>query len=206
MLFYGVYDKTENLMYIGTTTQSIEERMVQHYKDKATDQFHEWLRTVSKDDIVVKSMCGDAMAFDCWGDVEDFEMELVQKHEPLLNTRKHTQRQEIIEIKTPELETMTKEEYDAIKYYKKEEKEIKPHFETIESKKTIRLRFNHNRKRFENSKGYDTIGHDKAKQFLEASFYSTVEELKQQSNKPVEINEEEDDGKIWITFFLNTSF
>ena len=37
VLFYGVYDKTENLMYIGTTTQSIEERMVQHYKDKATD-------------------------------------------------------------------------------------------------------------------------------------------------------------------------
>ena len=93
MLFYGVYDKTENMMYIGTTTQSIEERMVQHYKDKATYQFHVWLRTVSKDDIVVKSMCGDAMAFDCWGDVEDFEMELVQKHEPLLNTRKHTQRQ-----------------------------------------------------------------------------------------------------------------
>ena len=60
MLFYGVYDKTENLMYIGTTTQSIEERMEQHFKNKATDQFHVWLKTVSKDDIVVKSMCGDA--------------------------------------------------------------------------------------------------------------------------------------------------
>ena len=163
VLFYGVYDKNDTLMYIGTTTQSIEERMEQHYKDKATDKFHVWLRTVSKDDIVVKSMCGDAMAFDCWGDVEDFEMELVQKHEPLLNTRKHTQRQTIIEIKTPELETMTKEEYDAIKYYKKEEKEIKPHFETIESKKTIRLRFNHNGQRFEKNKSYSK-GYDKAKQ------------------------------------------
>ena len=176
-------------MYIGTTTQSIEERMEQHYKDKATDKFHVWLRTVSKDDIVVKSMCGDAMAFDCWGDVEDFDMELVQKHEPLLNTRKHTQRQEIIEIKTPELETMTKEEYDAIKYYKKEEKEIKPHFETIESKKTIRLRFNHNGQRFEKNKSYSK-GYDMAKQELEAWFYSMLEQLTQQSNKPVEINEE----------------
>ena len=140
------------------------------------------------------------MAFDCWGNVEDFEMELVQKHEPLLNTRKHTQRQEIIEIKTPELETMTKKEYDDIKYYKKEEKEIKPHFETIESKKTIRLRFNHNGQMFEKNKNYSK-GYDMAKQELEAWFYSMVEQLKQQSNKPVEINEEEDDGQIWITVF-----
>ena len=72
----------EIFTYIGTTTQSIEERMEQHYMDKASDKFHLWLRTVNKDDVKVKSMYGDAMAFGCWGDVEDFEMELFQKHEP----------------------------------------------------------------------------------------------------------------------------
>ena len=199
--FYGVYDKNDTLMYLGTSTQRIEERMEQHYKDKATDKFHAWLRTVSKDDIVVKSMCGDAMAFDCWGDVEDFEMELVQKHEPLLNTRRYTQRQEIIEIKTPELETMTKEEYDAIKYYKKEEKEIKPHFDTIESNKTIRLRFYHNGQRFEKNKSYGKIGYNKAKDELDLYFSQKVDELNQQSHKPVEINEDENDGKIWISLY-----
>ena len=62
---------------------------------------------------------------------------------------------------------MTKEEYDAIKYYQKEEKEIKPHFETIESNKTIRLRFNHNGQRFEKNKGYGKIGYNKAKDELD---------------------------------------
>ena len=38
-----------------------------------------------------------------------------------------------------------------------------------------------------------------AKQELEVWFYSMVEQLKQQSNKPVEINEEDDDEKMWIT-------
>ena len=89
VLFYGVYEDGV-LMYIGTTTQSIEERMGQHYTDKSTDKFHEWLRNSHKDDIVVKPMFDDSMAFDCWGDVEDFEMTLVQKHEPRLNTRRKT--------------------------------------------------------------------------------------------------------------------
>ena len=69
-------------------------------------------------------MCGDAMAFDCWGDVEDFEMELVQKHEPKLNTKRKTERQDIIEISAPEIDTMTKEEFDAIKYYKKKRNKL----------------------------------------------------------------------------------
>ena len=195
VLFYGVYDKHGNMIYIGTTTQSIHERMEQHFKDNATDKFHLWLRTVKKDDVIVKPMYGDAMAFDCWGDVEDFEMELVQKHEPKLNTRRHTQRQEIIKISAPEIETMTQAEFDAIKYYKKE-KEILPHFETIESKTTIRLRFNHKGQRFEKNKSYGKIGYNKAKEELELWFSQKTLML-----QPVEPIEEDDDGNIWITLF-----
>ena len=111
------------------------------------------------------------------------------------------QRQEIIEIKTTELETMAKEEFDAIKNYKKEAKELKPHFETIESKKIIRLRFNHNGDRSEKKKSYAKIGYDKAKEELDLYFSQEMAKLNQQSHKPVEIDEEEDNGNIWISLY-----
>ena len=60
VLFYGVYDKHGNLIYIGTTTQSIDERVEQQRTDNSTDKFHLWLRTVNKDDVILNSMCGDA--------------------------------------------------------------------------------------------------------------------------------------------------
>ena len=60
--------------------------MEQHFKDNATGKLHLWLITVNIDGVIVQPMYGDAMTFDCWGDVEYFEMELVQKHEPKLNT------------------------------------------------------------------------------------------------------------------------
>ena len=67
----------------------------------------------------------------------------------------------------------------------------------------MRLRFNHKGQRFEKNKSYGNIRYNKAKEELETWFSQQVKTLIQQ---PVEPIEEDDDGNIWITLFLNTSF
>ena len=83
-------------MHIGTTTQDIDERIEQHFNDNHDDKFHRWLKQINHNDIDVKRIGDAPINFDCWGDVEDYEMSLVQKLKPLLNTRTKTSRQEII--------------------------------------------------------------------------------------------------------------
>ena len=46
---YAVY-YGDSLMYIGTTTQTIEERKAQQHDDK----FHRWLTTIEHDDVDFK--------------------------------------------------------------------------------------------------------------------------------------------------------
>jgi len=207
-------------MYIGSTTQSIDERMNQHFNDDGKDKFHQWSRNIDRDNLDVKpiydvevetnNMFEEPIKFTCWGDIEDFEMELVQKYNPL-NTRRKTNRQEIVEIKEPELkDTLTKEEYDKIKYYKKEEKEIIPHFDDISGSK-IRLRFYYNGEKYEKKLGYVKIGYEKAKDSLETYFNDKIQELKTKdeidSPTPcivdVECNDDgfsyDKDGQMYIT-------
>ena len=143
------------------------------------------------------------------GDIEDFEMNLVQKYNPLLNTRRKTERQEIFEIEEPKLtNTLTIKEYNNIKYYEKEEvfKEIIPRFTDIKNKNVIRLKYYHKGEHFVKEKGYAKIGYDKAKEELNIWFNEQVEKIKMKEinieNKPIEINDNEyDDDKIWIEIF-----
>ena len=107
-------------MYVGTTTQTISERKEQHFNDEHDDKFHKWLKTIDHDDVDFKSIYDKPMQFDCWGDIEDHEMTLIQKMKPLHNTRRKTCRQELIKFTEAEInEVMTKEEFNDIKYFKK---------------------------------------------------------------------------------------
>ena len=85
--FYTVYHEGR-LMYIGTTTQTIQQRKEQHINDDHDDEFHKWLKTIDHDGVEFESIYDKPMNFDCWGDVEDFEMKLVQDMKPILNTRR----------------------------------------------------------------------------------------------------------------------
>ncbi len=51
------------------------------------------------------------------------------------------------------------------------------------------------------NKSYGKIGYDKAKAELEQWFCQQMETLKQQSTEPIEVNEDDDDGQIWITLY-----
>ena len=53
-------------------------------------------------------------------------------------------------------------------------KEIVPHFTDITGKKAIRLRYNINGMRYEKSMGYNKIGYEKAREYLEAWFKENV--------------------------------
>ena len=117
--FYAVWYE-DVLMYVGTTTQEIDDRMEQHFKDNHDDKFHQWLKQINHADIVVKRINDAPTKFDYWGDVEDYEMSLVQKRSPLLNTRTKTRRQELIKFTEAEINnTITKEKIDKIKHYDK---------------------------------------------------------------------------------------
>ena len=218
--FYSVWYKAikEYPMYIGSTSQTIEERMEQHYNDKANDKFHKWLRNTPRDDVVVcpiydvdveiNNLFNEPMVFENWGQIEDFEMNLVQKYNPLLNTRRQTQRQETIKITEQQLtNTMTVEEFNKIKYYEKEEKEITPIFTDMKSIKICRLRYSHNGERKEFKKGYAKIGYEKAKEHLENRFNEELQKIKikelNNENKPTEIDDDEYDDKLWIEPSMN---
>ena len=176
--FYTVYHEGI-LMYIGTTTQTIQQRKEQHINDDHDDKFHKWLKTINHEDVEFESIYDKPMNFDCWGDVEDFEMKLVQDMKPILNTRRKTCRQELIKLTEAEInEVMTKEEFNDIKYYKTKEKETTPHFEDFKATHKIRIRFSYEGQRFEHLKGYKKIGYDKAKQELETWFHDKIQELK----------------------------
>jgi hypothetical protein len=95
--FYGVWYRDE-LMYIGSTAQKIEDRMSQHFDSLENDMFHEWLRATPKEEIILDIVDNNKdLLFDSWADIEDFEMELVQKFNPKLNTRRKTCRQELFD-------------------------------------------------------------------------------------------------------------
>ena len=216
--FYSVWYENK-LIYIGSTSQTIEQRMEQHYNDKSNDKFHKWLRNTNRDDVIVcpiydvdvelNNLFNKPMVFENWGEIEDFEMNLVQKYNPLLNTRRKTERQEIIQIEEPKLtNTLTIEQYNSIKYYEKEEvfKEIIPRFTDIKNKKIIRLKYYHKGEHFVKEKGYAKIGYDKAKEELNIWFNEQVEKIKMKEinneNKPIEIDDNEyDDDKIWIEIY-----
>jgi hypothetical protein len=187
VLFYAVYFDS-SLMYVGTTTQTIDDRKQQHFNDGHDDKFHKWLKTIDNDDVEFESIYDEPMQFDCWGDIEDHEMMLVQEMKPLLNTRKKTCRQEFIKLTEAELDVMTKEEFNDIKYYKKEDKEIIPHFDDLKTESKVRVRFYYDGQKYESKKGYKQIGFEKAQEELNIWFNEKIKELKTKNNNNINID------------------
>ena len=191
--FYAVWYE-DVLMYVGTTTQEIDDRMEQHFKDNHDDKFHQWLKQINHADIVVKRINDAPTKFDYWGDVEDYEMSLVQKLSPLLNTRTKTRRQELIKFTEAEINnTITKEKFDKIKHYDKiteaylkniktqltkNSMEIIPHYFNMSNENKIRLTYTHNGVQYQKQLGYVKIGYEKAKLQLEQYFKQEMDKLK----------------------------
>lgn len=62
-IVYGVYDATDGLRYVGSTTKTVEARLDMHFKkaryatpESKAQPFHKWLAEVGRDNVSIKPL------------------------------------------------------------------------------------------------------------------------------------------------------
>ena len=146
MILYGVYFGDE-LVYIGTTSRTLEERKIEHLESDRNDKFHKALR----DEVDVEFKVLEQKKFNNLLEAEDYEMEQVRKYNARLNTKRKTCRQELEKDNEPkEKYTMTMKEYNELKYYTDEIK-VNISFTVLEKKQEIRYSYYHRGKKHNSS-------------------------------------------------------